>query len=305
MLHNQKPTKYYAVAKGRVPAIYKTWDDALKNTRGYPGAIYKAFDTLEKAMEYMKLRGLEPVSKTDSDEAINKNLGIDKKPLYYTSIKGNNTREAFECYAVKGDRIYFDKKLAQNACGNDETKYKVFNDIRAAVHFMGWHKLGKKYVIEAKEFDTNKQSSKKTEQRKPRKVNKVHELSHDRPNAKETEYSNTNRDPKQAYYDEQSIVDWGIIDTIPTKQFQGMTIENEHGDPHGKSESPEYHSDTNLNSESADLVIDDKSHDYRSAKKVDETDELYDYPNPGDGEIFSSFPFSFKDDDEDVINGFW
>ena len=45
--------KYYAVKKGRNPGIYTSWDSCLEEVKGYSGAIYKSFKTLEDANEFM------------------------------------------------------------------------------------------------------------------------------------------------------------------------------------------------------------------------------------------------------------
>ena len=45
--------KYYAVKKGRNPRIYTSWDSCLKEVKGYSGAIYKSFKTMEEAEIYM------------------------------------------------------------------------------------------------------------------------------------------------------------------------------------------------------------------------------------------------------------
>lgn len=41
--------KYYAVKKGLTPGIYFTWEDCKKNVDGFPGAVYKGFETIEEA----------------------------------------------------------------------------------------------------------------------------------------------------------------------------------------------------------------------------------------------------------------
>ena len=45
--------KYYAVKKGRNPGIYESWDLCLKEVKGYSGAIYKSFKTLDQAKNFM------------------------------------------------------------------------------------------------------------------------------------------------------------------------------------------------------------------------------------------------------------
>jgi ribonuclease HI len=43
--------KYYVVWKGRIPGIYKSWDECNEQIKGFQGAEYKSFDSLEKAQK--------------------------------------------------------------------------------------------------------------------------------------------------------------------------------------------------------------------------------------------------------------
>ena len=45
--------KYYAVTKGRVPGIYRTWSECQKQVTGYPGAVFKGFVTEEEAQSFL------------------------------------------------------------------------------------------------------------------------------------------------------------------------------------------------------------------------------------------------------------
>lgn len=46
-------TKYYAIIKGHNPGIYTDWDTTNENVKGFAGAIYKSFKTMEEAQEYI------------------------------------------------------------------------------------------------------------------------------------------------------------------------------------------------------------------------------------------------------------
>lgn len=46
--------KYYAVAVGRVPKVYESWDEAKKQVYMFPGAKYKSFYSREEADEFMR-----------------------------------------------------------------------------------------------------------------------------------------------------------------------------------------------------------------------------------------------------------
>ena len=46
--------KYYAVKKGKTPGIYLEWDDCKAQTEGYSGAIYKSFQSIEEAENFVR-----------------------------------------------------------------------------------------------------------------------------------------------------------------------------------------------------------------------------------------------------------
>jgi hypothetical protein len=55
--------KYYAVAKGRHPDIYYSWDECRLQVDGYKGAVYKACKTNEEAEEFLETHGLKKRAK--------------------------------------------------------------------------------------------------------------------------------------------------------------------------------------------------------------------------------------------------
>lgn len=46
-------TKFYAVKSGRQPGIYHTWNDCERQVKGFQGARYKSFKTLEDAQKFI------------------------------------------------------------------------------------------------------------------------------------------------------------------------------------------------------------------------------------------------------------
>ena len=46
-----KKQKFYVVWAGVTPGIYRTWTECQLQTKGYAGAKYKSFDTLQEAEE--------------------------------------------------------------------------------------------------------------------------------------------------------------------------------------------------------------------------------------------------------------
>lgn len=59
---------YYAVKRGKIPGIYRTWAECEFQVKGYNGAVYKKFNTYDEAYEFIngniKTRNLEEESKS-------------------------------------------------------------------------------------------------------------------------------------------------------------------------------------------------------------------------------------------------
>lgn len=44
---------YYAVKRGKAPGVYTTWDEAKKQIYGYKAPVFKRFETMEDAKEFV------------------------------------------------------------------------------------------------------------------------------------------------------------------------------------------------------------------------------------------------------------
>jgi ribonuclease HI len=49
-----KKPKFYVVWKGKKPGVYSSWEECSAQTNGFPGAEYKAFESLEAANKAFK-----------------------------------------------------------------------------------------------------------------------------------------------------------------------------------------------------------------------------------------------------------
>lgn len=69
--------KYYVVWRGKKPGIFTSWDDCQAQIRGYEGAIYKSFTSMETAEnafygnyeDYIG-KDMRPLERTDADKAL-------------------------------------------------------------------------------------------------------------------------------------------------------------------------------------------------------------------------------------------
>lgn len=59
--------KYYAVAKGRTPGIYLSWEECKAQVDQFSGAMYKGFSTREEAEGFIENAGVS-VSKNDVEQ---------------------------------------------------------------------------------------------------------------------------------------------------------------------------------------------------------------------------------------------
>ena len=124
--------KYYAVAKGRTPGIYFTWEDCKVQVDGFSGAVYKSFPTIQEAEQFMsavflieKVKGEEtqgnlPVS-SDSVRMQKKEevqpVSTKQHLIAYVdgSYEHNRKRYAYGCALVLPEEV-----VTLNGSGNEE-----------------------------------------------------------------------------------------------------------------------------------------------------------------------------------------
>lgn len=83
------PNKYYAVVRGHTPGIYTNWKETEQQVKGYPGAIFKGFISLEDAQQFI----------SDSQP-------VETPTTYLTEPDGDYTL------------AYTDGSYSQDACGH-------------------------------------------------------------------------------------------------------------------------------------------------------------------------------------------
>lgn len=60
-MSGQQNDKYYAVAKGRMPGVYKSWDQCEEKVKGFSDAKFKKFDSMQGAQDFIVSHGAETV----------------------------------------------------------------------------------------------------------------------------------------------------------------------------------------------------------------------------------------------------
>lgn len=113
---------FYAVRVGRTPGIYKTWPECQANTSGFPGAVFKGFETLEEAQTFMgSAQGPSQPGKTTSKVSSKKTeatYSLDKLPAVYAFTDGSYNI-ATKVYGYGGFLHYSETEEDIEIRGND------------------------------------------------------------------------------------------------------------------------------------------------------------------------------------------
>ncbi len=62
--------KYYAVAKGKTPGIYLTWEACKQQVDQVSGAVYKSFPSLEEAKAFMEQAGVSSYQVEEEEDTV-------------------------------------------------------------------------------------------------------------------------------------------------------------------------------------------------------------------------------------------
>lgn len=82
--------KYYAVKKGRVPGVYRSWDEAKKQVDGFSNAEYKSFENIVDAAAYADFssESKQQFEQSKAEKLQNALQKIKQKPVK-SSVKGS------------------------------------------------------------------------------------------------------------------------------------------------------------------------------------------------------------------------
>lgn len=108
--------KYYAVRKGRTPGIYYTWGDCQKQILQFKGAIYKGFDDLQEANQFIH-------NSSDTVDLNLEQLDEDRAIAYVDGSFHQGTGQ-YSCGVVL---FYRKKTYTISECGTDESVASMRN----------------------------------------------------------------------------------------------------------------------------------------------------------------------------------
>jgi len=121
---------FYAVRVGRVPDIYTSWDECQKQTKGFPNAQFKKFNTKEEAMAFMNF---DEILDKAIDEITPKEPKITlKTPYAFVDGSFNPSTHVFGYggFLVPSDD---DERIVVQGSGTDEELAKMRN-VAGEVH---------------------------------------------------------------------------------------------------------------------------------------------------------------------------
>ena len=121
--------KFYAVKKGHIPGIYKTWSECQKQTNGFSGAVFKKFNNLEDATLYLENNSIENNKSFTTNETY-------KKDVLYAYIDGSYNQAinsvGYGLILVLNDEIILEKK--EGFIGEKFNKYRnVYGELKGTV----------------------------------------------------------------------------------------------------------------------------------------------------------------------------
>lgn len=101
--------KYYAVARGKTPGIYFTWEDCKAQVEHFPGPVYKGFSNLAEAEEFIKNAGVKQTRQKakNVEEVKEQPVSTDTHLVAYVdgSYDHRQLRYAYGCVLVLPDEV--------------------------------------------------------------------------------------------------------------------------------------------------------------------------------------------------------
>ncbi|KAI5306691.1 replication factor A protein 2 [Ascosphaera pollenicola] len=119
--------KYYAVKFGYNPGIYYQWSDCQAQIEGYDSPIYKAFDSLVEADEFMRAPGPKP-------------WGPPPTKARFYGVQRGRVPGVYTSWAEARDQV----------TDHPEPRYRKFGTFEEAEEFV---KLNEDYVPQSEEFE--------------------------------------------------------------------------------------------------------------------------------------------------------
>ncbi len=111
--------KFYAVRVGKTPGIYFNWKQCEENVKGYPGAVYKSFKSLDEAKDFLE-------GKTALSDKMDDNNTASACKGAYAFVDGSYNL-ATRVYGYGGFLVHNGQKYILQGSGMDEDMVSMRN----------------------------------------------------------------------------------------------------------------------------------------------------------------------------------
>ena len=136
--------KFYAVKNGKVPGIYKTWDECKAQVDGFSGAVFKGFETKEDALIFLGIE--EEIKKTDIEAIAYSDGSFDintKRFSYGVVIFWNDEKFEF-CESFSDEELSSMRNVAGEIKGAEKVfSFCVENNIKSVELFYDYEGIEK------------------------------------------------------------------------------------------------------------------------------------------------------------------
>lgn len=134
--------KYYAVAKGKTPGIYLTWNDCKAQVDGFSGAVYKGFATVQEAEEFVVRYG-DRITAVDKQKNIqpDDNTELVSTDTHLVAYVDGSYEHSMRQYAYGCVLVLAEDTVTLNGSGNEEdyvTMRNVAGEILGSEHAIRW-----------------------------------------------------------------------------------------------------------------------------------------------------------------------
>ena len=147
--------KFYAVASGRKTGIFKTWAECQAQVKGFSGARYKSFQTLEEAQRFVDGKTEQKLKTSLKTSGAEASTGFKPEIVIYTDggsrnhgnrlgqhVKSND-KAAWAFLAVKGEREVA-KSGSEYGATNNRMEIMAF---RNALMWLDYYRLNDKRLL--------------------------------------------------------------------------------------------------------------------------------------------------------------
>lgn len=89
---------FYAVKKGRLTGLFKTWDECNQQVKGFPGAVFRGFPTEQEAKEWLSGAPESPPLFPDDTGTVNHRTSAKSKPHMHRTAAENEPPADYTVY---------------------------------------------------------------------------------------------------------------------------------------------------------------------------------------------------------------